>query len=302
MDFVKNFKRWHIVALAIIVITLIACAALGGLRTGVVYAGGTLISINVKTEFDTTVIASALSENGVPGALVQTAGDRHNIADIRLQYSGDADGLASSVAQTIAKTYPGAKVVSAQSITAARPDQLFLSLFVPAVSVCAIALLYAWARYGIHAGISAGLMVIYTLALLFGVTGVVRLPVDPPFVSAWLLTAVCSVYSVHMLFERLKEIYQNDPQADKRRRELTNAGIRGSLPRMVSLAGALIVALAGLAIFGGASLREFALPAIIGLVVCVFTTTFLAAPLWIIRQEKAGLKPAVQKKKADKKK
>lgn len=297
MDFVKNFKRWHIVTIAIIAVTVLVCIALGGVHTGVDYAGGKLITINVKTKFNESVITAAVRENGVLGARVQTAGDKQTLAEIRLQYSGDTDALASGIAQSVAKTYPGAKVASAQAITAAHAGKLFISLFVPVISACAIGFLYAWIRYGLHAGISAGLILIYNIGLLIGLTGAFRLTVNTPFIGAALLTAVCSVLGVHLLFERLKEGFQSDPQADKHRRELTNAGIRGSISSVSALFGALAVVLVGLAIFSGTSLQEFALPGVIGLIACWCSSIFLAAPLWITLQENAERKPTIQKKK-----
>ncbi len=301
MDFFKNFKRLHTVALALIAMTIIVCAVFGGLRTGIDYAGGTLITINVNKEFEESAITAALKENGVAGARVQTAGDKQTLAEIRLQYSGDAGALASGIQQSVAKTYPGAKVVSTEAVTAAYAGKLFISLLVSVVSACVIGFLYAWARYGLRAGISAGLMPVYALALLIGITGALRLTVNTPFIGAVLLTAACSVYSVFLLFERLKESYQSDPQADKHRRELANAGIRVSVPRLLTLFGVLAVVLVALGVCGGTSLREFALPGIIGLIACAFSSVFLAAPLWVTLQERAERRPAVQKKKDVKK-
>lgn len=301
MDFIKNFKRWHSVALVLIAVTIIACAAFGGLQKGVDYAGGTLITINVNKKFDESVINAALIENGVAGARVQTAGDKQTLAEIRLTYSGDADALANAIKESVARTYPGAKVSAAETVTAPYEGKLFLSLLVPVLSALVIGFFYAWVRYGLYAGISAGLMPVYTLALLIGLTGTLRLTVNMPFTAAVLLTAACSVISVTLLFERLKENYRSEPHADKHRRELANAGIRASAPRMLIFFGALILVLIALAVCGGASLREFALSGIIGLVACAFCSLFLAAPLWVALQESADRKPAVQSKKPVKK-
>ena len=301
MDFVKNFKRWHIIAVSVIAVAAILLGVFGALRTGVDYAGGTLMTVNVQSEFDESVIASALNQNGVFGARVQTAGDRKTLAEIRIQYSGDIAALSSPLEQTIANTYPGAKVISTEPITAAHADKLFFSLFVPAVSACIIGFLYARVRYGLSAAISAGLTPLYSFALFLGIAEAIRLTVNTPFIGAALLTAVCSVAGVILLFERLKEGSKDDPQADKHRRALTNAGIQGGIPNLLALFGALVVVLIGLAIFGSAAMREFALPGIIGIVVCAFFSIFLAAPLWVVLQESAERNPAVQKKKAKKK-
>ncbi len=301
MDFVKSFKRWHIIAVSVIAVAAILLGVFGALRTGVDYAGGTLMTINVQNEFDESVIASALNQNGVFGARVQTAGDRDTLAEIRLQYAGDIAALSSSLEQSIGNTYPGAKVISTEPITAAHAGNLFFSLFVPAISACIIGFLYAWVRYGLSAAISAGLTPLYSFALFLGITEATRLTVNTPFIGAALLTSVCSALGVILLFERLKQSSKDDPQADKHRRALTNAGIQGGIPVLSALFGALVVVLLALAIFGGAALREFALAGIIGLVVCAFFSIFLAAPLWAVLQERAERNPAVQKKKAKKK-
>ncbi|HWR23448.1 MAG TPA: hypothetical protein VN366_08220 [Feifaniaceae bacterium] len=300
MDFVKSFKRWHIIAASVIAAAVMLLAAFGALNTGVDYAGGTLMTINLQAEFEENDIAGALNKSGVSGARVQTAGDRKTLAEIRMQYSGDMETLKSSLEQSLAGAYPGAKVISAESVTAAHAGQLFISLFVPAVSACAIGFLYAWVRYGLPAAISAGLTPLYSLAFLLGVSEAVRVTVNTPFVGAALLTAACSVIGVCLLFERLKKSYQDDPQADKHRKELTNAGIRGSIPGLLTLFCALAAVLIALAVFGGASLWEFALPGVIGLVGCALSAIFLAAPLWAALQDYAGNRPAARKKKAKK--
>ncbi len=300
MDFVKSLKRWHIVAVSAIAVAAILLAAFGALKTGVDYAGGTLLTINVQSEFDERAIESAFSQKGASNARVQTSGDRSTLAEIRLQYSGDIEALKSSVELSVAAIYPGAKIISVEPIAATHADQLFIGLFVPAISACAIGFLYAWIRYGLRAAISAGLMPLYSLALLLGVAEATPITVNAPFISAALLTAVCSVAGVCLLFERLKESYQDDPQADKHRRALTNAGIHGSIPGLLTLFGALTIVLIALAILGGAAMREFALTGIIGLVVCTASTIFLAAPLWVALEENAERKPVAHKKKTPK--
>ncbi len=302
MDVMKNQKRAAVLFAALIVIGAIVCAISGGLRTGTAYTGGTLITVSVKADYDMKVVESALRENGAANAQVQRAGNQRNLAEIRLQESGDAAALAAKLEQSIAKTYAGAKVSSTKAITAAYSGTLFVSLLLPALAACVVAFVYAWARYGVQAGISAAVTVCGTLLALLAIMGITRIVISPAFISAWLLVAGWAVYGIYVLYERIWDGYLGDPQAEKRRGAIVNASVMANLPHMLAVAAGLTLVLCALAVFGGAGLLGFAVPGIIGLVAGSVLLIFFAAPLWATLQMNAAPAKTPRKKTNKKKK
>lgn len=302
MDVMKNWKRAAALFAALIVIGAIVCAISGGLRTSVAYTGGTLITVSVNADYDMKVVEGALRENGISNAQVQRAGDRRNLAEIRLQGAQDAAALATKLEQSIAKTYAGAKVSSAKAITAAKSGTLLVSLLIPALAACAVAFVYAWIRYGVQAGVSAAITVCGTLLALLSIVSIARIVISPAFVSAWLLVAGWAVYGIYVLYERIWDGYLGDPQAEKRRGAIVNAAVASNLAHILTAAAGLVLALCALAVFGGAGLLGFAVPGSIGLVAATVLIIFLAAPLWAALQMNAAPAQTPRKKTNKKKK
>ncbi len=302
MDVMKNWKRAAALVAALVVIGAIVCAISGGLRTGTAYTGGTLITVAVKADYDMKVVEGALRENGIANAQVQRAGEQRNLAEIRLQGAQDAAALATKLEQSIAKTYAGAKASSTKAITAAKSGTLLVSLIVPALAACAVAFVYAWARYGVQAGISAAVTVCGTLLAMLAIVCIVRIVISPAFVSAWLLVAGWTLYGIYVLYERIWDGYLGDPQAEKRRGAIVNAAVVANLPYMLAVAACLALVLCALAVFGGAGLLGFAVSGIIGLVAGSVLVIFLAAPLWAALQMNAAPAQTPRKKTNKKKK
>jgi SecD/SecF fusion protein len=90
-------------------------------------------------------------------------------------------------------------------------------------------------------------------------------------------------------------------------REVIDLSINETLARTIGTSAALFLAVAPLAFFGGAALREFAIVLLFGLVLATSSSIFIAAPILLnlgekrLRREKATIDLTPPKSKASKK-
>ncbi|WP_337961173.1 hypothetical protein [Caloramator sp. mosi_1] len=70
------------------------------------------------------------------------------------------------------------------------------------------------------------------------------------------------------------------------RRELVNASISQSITRSINTVLTTLFTITALYILGVSSIKEFALPLIVGILSGTYSSIFIASPIWYIWNEK----------------
>lgn len=158
--------------------------------------------------------------------------------------------------------------------------------------------IYVWIRFRSMSGPSAGVIALVALfhdvALVFFVFVVLRIPLNESLVAVVLSVLGFSINDTIVVYDRIREneqIYKGKmPLPD-----LVDLSINQSLTRSinttVSTLAAVAIAYVFAYIYDINSIKEFALPMMIGLVSGTYSTIFLAGPLWVrwkTRGERTG--------------
>jgi preprotein translocase subunit SecF len=171
-----------------------------------------------------------------------------------------------------------------------------------AVLLTSIAMLiYVWIRFNIMSGLLAGLTAILALAhditIMMAVYVIFGIPLNETFIAAVLTILGYSINDTIVIYDRIRE---NSKQSRKDSIEgLVNKSINQSLKRTINTSITTLMAVIIVYIFasisGITSLKEFALPIIVGLIAGTYSSIFIATPLW------AGWKSSQQKKQISQK-
>jgi preprotein translocase SecF subunit len=154
---------------------------------------------------------------------------------------------------------------------------------------------YVWYSFRAMSGPSAGVMALVALfhdvLVAFFAFVIMRIPINESLIAVVLTILGFSINDTIVVYDRIRENEQIH-KGKMALADLVDLSINQSLTRSIntSLAtfGAVAVAYVFALIYGIDSIREFALPMMIGLLSGTYSTICLAGPLWVMWKTRGG--------------
>jgi preprotein translocase subunit SecF len=132
-------------------------------------------------------------------------------------------------------------------------------------------------------GMIAIVALLHDLAILTGVFVLLGkffgTEIGAPFVAALLTTLGYSVNDTIVIFDRIREKLTQSREPFP---ELVNRAVNETLTRSINSSLTPVLAMVAVYFFGGASIKDFALALIIGIVVGTYSSIFVASPLLVL--------------------
>jgi len=287
-------KYWYFALSALLIVPGVFFLAVGGLKPGIEFKGGTLLDLRFSSTPSATELHDVLAGLGHPEAVVQGAeGGRMEVRTLTLKTDATTNEVVT-VEQAIKAKYPTTYIddnastvspsFSAELVTNAVRSIVFASILI--VLLIAFAFKeFGWSafRYGI-AAIVALLHDALVVLGLFAILGYfLNVEVDSLFVTAVLTIIGFSVHDTIVVFDRIREnLHLNRGEALN---PVINFSIMQTLARSVITSLTVVFTLLALYLFGGYSVRNFALALIIGIISGTYSSIFNASQIVSLWQE-----------------
>ena len=167
-------------------------------------------------------------------------------------------------------------------------------------------LVYIWFRFSDIRFASAAVMaLIHDVLLVFASYAIIRISVGNTFIAAMLTIVGYSINATIVIFDRVRENLKERRNFDSLE-ELVDMSITSTMTRSIYTSLTTFVTIACLFIVGVPSIREFALPLMVGIVAGAFSSVCLTGPIWYIlraakdKKDQAAERAAAQAKAAAK--
>ncbi len=137
-------------------------------------------------------------------------------------------------------------------------------------------------------GVAAVIALIHDVLVVFAVYSVLRIPINNAFVAAQLTIIGYSINDTIIVFDRIRE---NKRALGKTSLEnLINTSISETFSRSISTSITTLITIAAVYILGGATIRDFALPLMVGVAAGTYSSIAVASPMWYELTKKAESK------------
>jgi preprotein translocase subunit SecF len=273
----------------LLIIPGLVIMAIYGLPLSIDFKGGTMLEVEFAsgTLPNTEQIYSVFEENGINDAQVTTTGT--NTLMIRSSFMSD-DVRATIVADMESKLNDSVTVLRFESVgpTVGREvaGRAMMAVGVAALAVI-IYITYAFRgvpnafRYGVCAIIAMAHDVLVVISLVSIGGKFFGWQVDSLFLTALLSVIGFSVQDKVVVFDRIRENTAIFRKLDFEK--LVNHSIVQTLQRSINTQLMTVeYMLLALALFGGVTLREFAVILLVGLFMGTYSSIFIAAPTLVI--------------------
>ncbi|MCD8905121.1 protein translocase subunit SecDF [Staphylococcus chromogenes] len=149
-------------------------------------------------------------------------------------------------------------------------------------------IIYISLRFEWRMGISSIISLLHDAFMIIAVFSLFRLEVDITFIAAVLTIIGYSINDTIVTFDRVREMLRKVKVITKAEEidYIVNSAIRQTLTRSINTVLTVVVVVVALLIFGASSIFNFSLALLIGLVSGVFSSIFIAVPLWGILKKR----------------
>lgn len=279
---IKNrMKPCLIFSLAIMLIALVMTLTGHGLNLGVDFTGGTLMTYNMGSEFDTNDISAVLTANGISDAQIAKVG-QDNEVQIRISDKDNTDSLRSELEKSLSEKYPNIKYVDLSRVGAVAGRDLINNAIKSVLVASVLMLLYIAIRFDFFSGMAAILGLLHDVLIMLSVSVILRsfMRVETTYIAALLTIVGYSINNTIIIFDRIRENSHKPQLRSMKRDEIVNLSVKESLSRTLNTTATTLITVVVLYIFGVDSIKLFALPLIIGIIAGTYSANMINGYIW----------------------
>ena len=191
--------------------------------------------------------------------------------------------------------------ITAENISSTVSNEMRQDAVVAVIVATIFMLLYIWFRFkDIRFATSAVTALLHDVLVVLAFYAVARISVGNTFIACMLTIVGYSINATIVIFDRIREeLHYQTKSTDLA--EVVNKSITMTLTRSIYTSLTTFIMVAVLYVMGVSSIREFALPLIVGIVCGAYSSVCITGALWYVMKTKTGKKPAAQTSKKKKK-
>nr|WP_315049354.1 protein translocase subunit SecD [uncultured Lachnoanaerobaculum sp.] len=318
-----NFVGMKNITIAVSVVVILAGIVGAGVNKakygdlfnyGIDFRGGTSTNVTFNEDYSldriskevVPVVESVTGEAGTQTQKVE--GSNEVIIKTRTLSVDEREKLNSALAQ---KFGVDAEKITAESISGAVSSEMKKDAVVATVIATILMLLYIWFRFkDFRFATSSVLALVHDVLIVITFYALLRWSVGSTFIACILTIVGYSINATIVIFDRIRENKAILPRATKE--EIINTSVTETLTRSIYSSLTTFIMIFVLYIMGVSSIREFALPIMVGIVAGTYSSVFLSSIFWYIfsnrfdkkleqKKEDEKAQKAKNKKKKDKK-
>ena len=287
---IKNrSKICLIISGAIILIALILTLCGRGINMGIDFEGGLSMQYDLKTAAEKTDVETVLNGMDISSYTITVQGANNNEINIRIKdvAKDDIQKVQADFETGLKEKYPDA--VSIGDVNYVGPvagATLVKNAIVSVLLAAVLMLIYIAIRFDFNSGLSAVFGLLHDVLMMLSFMVIFRsfIQMNSSFIAAALTIVGYSINNTIVIFDRIRENHKKMPTAPKE--EVTNISIKESLGRTICTTLTTLITIVALCILGVASIREFALPIIIGILSGVYSANMINGYVWAFLEEK----------------
>ena len=190
-----------------------------------------------------------------------------------------------------------ASTITSQSISYTISGEMRSDALKAVIVSCIFMLLYIWFRFkDIRFAASAILALVHDVLVVITVYALVRISVGSTFIACVLTIVGYSINDTIVIFDRIREnlALKTGKQTAEDLREIANKSLTQTLSRSINTSITTFIMVVMLYILGVASIRDFSLPLMAGLVCGAYSSICIATELWYVMKVHLGKNKATK--------
>lgn len=280
LPIMKRSKLWVGISIAVILVGILFYFIHGGFNLGIDFAGGTQIYAQIGQPYDVDEVRGLIKEEGID-ATVLRAGDTKEDAIVRLKDSPEIKEQQEKIVSVLSEKYglDGDKF-SSEFVGSTIGSELYGKAILSLAIASILMLLYIWVRFELLSGVAAVIALVHDVLIMTAAMVVFQVPVNSPYIAALLTIIGYSINDTIVVFDRIRENRKRFLRS-MTREEIVDKSISETMVRSLNTSLTTLFAVAALYVIGVASIKEFTLPILVGIISGTYSSIFIASPIWV---------------------
>ncbi|MDO5358181.1 protein translocase subunit SecDF [Slackia faecicanis] len=293
---ILGLRKYFLTAACIVVAAIAIIVGVRGINFGIEFIGGTSIAFHDTGDVSIEQVRDAFGEAGEPDAVVQTTvtdGEEGFLVRTTSTSAEDATAVANDVADTFGWSTSGFEVTTIGPDWGASVIQSSILAFVVSLVLIIGYISIRFRDYKM--GVTAVVALLHDLVIVFGVYAILGHEVTPNTIAALLTILGYSLYDTVVVFHRINENMKSD-SVKCTFMSMANHSVNEVLIRSLNTSITSLIPVVAMLLFGGETLKDFALAMTIGLVTGCYSSIAIATPLYAIWKTREDRFAKLQKK------
>ena len=259
------------------------------------FKGGTSTSVVFNEDLDISTIDGEVCKvisNAIGGGNVQfqkVQGTNEVVFKTETLDVAQREGFSDAL---VAKYGVEKEKITAESISSTISSEMRSDAIVAVVVATILMLIYIWFRFkDIRFAASSVLALCHDVLVVLAFYAVAKISVGSTFIACMLTIVGYSINATIVIFDRIRETL---PTLKKKEdlKDLVNTCINQTLSRSIFTSLTTFFMVASLYVFGVTSIKEFALPLMVGILIGTYSSVCLTGAMWFIFRTKFVKKDA----------
>lgn len=304
-DFASKLKIFAIISATLILIGILIISIFG-FNLGIDFTGGTVLNVKVGSVLEegnnyqilTSQVTKIVNDNGFKVGYVQQEGigdeatisirfkDKANLTEDQMQEEIELLKTDLQTGLSIGEETIDVTISNGSRIAASSSKSLIINSILAILIAVILILIYIAIRFELLSGLTAIMLLIHDVLIMCAFVAIFRIQINGGFIAALITIIGYSINNVIIVFDRIRENKKKDTFAGATNSLIANTSIKEVFSRTMLTALTTLVAILALTVLGVASIREFLLPILFGLLSGVYSSTMLAGPIWAFISDK----------------
>ena len=294
INFVGKKKIWFSVSILVIVAGLAymginAGSGKGALAYSLEFKGGTSTTV----EFNDDMTIQEIEQNVVP-VVAEVTGDN----DIQTQKVAGTTQVViktkeldldkrTELDEKLTEAFElSDTAITAENISGAISQEVKHDAIISVIIATIFMLIYIWIRFkDVRFATSAVAALLHDVLVVLVFYGAARISVGNTFIACMLTIVGYSINATIVIFDRIRENLAEMKRKDTLE-DLVNNSITQTLTRSIFTSLTTFIMVAVLYVMGVASVKEFALPLMVGIACGAYSSVCITGPLWYVMKTK----------------
>jgi preprotein translocase subunit SecF len=296
---IKNYsKQCLMISAGIMVLALLLSLFGMGINVGIDFSGGMSMQYTMGEAVTQSDVEGVLNGIGLKDYAVSVQGSNRDSINIRIKAIDEdgVQGIQASITEALQTKYPNAAIYGDVNYVgpvagATLLRNAFLSVLIAALCM----LIYIAIRFDFNSGAAAVLGLVHDVLIMLSFMVILRsfVQMNSSFIAAMLTIVGYSINNTIIIFDRIRENARKMPSSTPRV-DVVNRSIKECLGRTINTTLTTLVTIVSLYIFGVSSIREFALPIIVGIISGVYSANMINGYVWAFLEEKKRARKAAK--------
>ncbi|MEM4714424.1 MAG: protein translocase subunit SecF [Candidatus Nanoarchaeia archaeon] len=291
MNIVK-YKYIYFLISGIVIIPGVIALSLWGLKAGIDFTGGVLLQLELTKaqSLQMNEIRKTLEPLKLEDLTLQSAGGNNLIIKTRPIDQQKVDEIKNVLTKKFGEIKQSRYENIGPTIGRELTKKAFWAVLLASVAIV-LYIAYAFRKVPAPAsswrfGICAVLALLHDILVVTGIFSILghlgKVEIDSYFITALLTIMGFSVHDTIVVFDRIRENLRRFMKMPFE--QVINESILQTLGRSINTSMTVLLVLAALYLLGGASIKNFALALLIGIITGTYSSIFTASPLLIVWQ------------------